>query len=394
VDGKRYFHRVSEEQIEGATDLIAWLQSESGDIKFYWKDREGEEVAAVGSVLSFSGPPRFDEGNDSEARFYGGHAFFPDVPFKDGIWKAFPSQFFFLPEKEVRRSGGKTTFLFHQLNGSSPAPAFCPPILPDSSFVISKGAHTPSKDVWKTLVEKIQSEQLDKVVLARRSTYSAKGDPLSLLSSLPQKGGILFAIQIREGATFLGVTPERLYRRVGRTIETEAVAGTRKLGTDPRELLDDPKERQEFLFVKESIQTALSPLCEEVSFDKEDQILQTPNVIHLYNCFSAELCRGVTDAEILEALHPTAAMGGTPRLSALEYLARHEPFERGWYASPIGYLSARSAEFAVGIRSALVEGEHLHLFAGAGIVEGSAAENEWTELENKVSLWKNLALHS
>jgi menaquinone-specific isochorismate synthase len=229
--------------------------------------------------------------------------------------------------------------------------------------------------VWKTLVEKIQSEQLDKVVLARRSTYSAKGDPLSLLSSLPQKGGILFAIQIREGATFLGVTPERLYRRVGRT-------------------MDDPKERQEFLFVKESIQTALSPLCEEVSFDKEDQILQTPNVIHLYNCFSAELCRGVTDAEILEALHPTAAMGGTPRLSALEYLARHEPFERGWYASPIGYLSARSAEFAVGIRSALVEGEHLHLFAGAGIVEGSAAENEWTELENKVSLWKNLALHS
>ena len=87
---------------------------------------------------------------------------------------------------------------------------------------------------------------------------------------------------------------------------------------------------------------------------------------------------------MLRALHPTPAVGGYPKEGALEEIRSAEPFDRGWYAGPVGWIGA-DAEFAVGIRSGLVRGNRLALFSGAGIVEGSVPEAEWAEIEQKIS---------
>jgi len=84
-------------------------------------------------------------------------------------------------------------------------------------------------------------------------------------------------------------------------------------------------------------------------------------------------------------LHPTPALGGTPRDQAMEIIRKLEGFSRGWYGAPIGFVGLDLAEFVVGIRSGLTHGKNLFVYAGAGIVRGSEAQSEWDEVENKIS---------
>ena len=93
----------------------------------------------------------------------------------------------------------------------------------------------------------------------------------------------------------------------------------------------------------------------------------------------------MSDAQLLTALHPTPAVGGTPRRKALAYLREHEPFSRGWYAGACGLISDDVAEFAVAIRCMLLTGDTLRLYAGAGIVAGSEPAAEWQELDDKLA---------
>ena len=87
---------------------------------------------------------------------------------------------------------------------------------------------------------------------------------------------------------------------------------------------------------------------------------------------------------LLDRLHPTPAVGGYPTENALPEIARIEPFSRGWYAAPVGWIGAESTQFAVAIRSGLVQGKTMSLFSGAGIVRGSDPHEEWQEVENKI----------
>lgn len=234
--------------------------------------------------------------------------------------------------------------------------------------------------------------------MGRRSSYSGSASlsPFALLANLKTEEAFRFAIQFQRGQTFVGASPERLYRRDGRKVVTEALAGTRKRGVAPEEdlfleneLRESDKEKREFAFVKESIEKSLESLCSSLSCCTEEySVIKTPNVQHLFAPYEGVLQDGVDDQRLLLALSPTAAMGGIPKKAALETMARKEPFERGWFAAPIGYVSSDEAEFAVSIRSALIEEKTLHLFAAAGIVEGSHPEKEWDELEHKTALWK------
>ena len=105
---------------------------------------------------------------------------------------------------------------------------------------------------------------------------------------------------------------------------------------------------------------------------------------HLRSGVRGTLREGVTDAEVLLALHPTPAVGGYPRQEALEVVRALESFDRGWYAGAVGSIGAEGSELAVGIRSGLVSGNRLALFSGAGIVAGSVPEDEWAEIEQKI----------
>ncbi len=114
-------------------------------------------------------------------------------------------------------------------------------------------------------------------------------------------------------------------------------------------------------------------------------ILKLNHLQHLYNQLTGQLKEHIDDGDIINELHPTPAVGGFPREAALEQIGWLEPFDRGWYAAPVGWISEDAAEFVVAIRSGLVAGQQLHLYSGAGIVEGSSPSKEWEEIENKIS---------
>lgn len=241
----------------------------------------------------------------------------------------------------------------------------------------------PDWEGWKERVDAFLKSGLKKVVLARQTTFTFTSPPsvAELLANLPNLG-VKFAIE-SGGSYFFGSTPEHLFTRRGREIETEALAGT---STDPKELFASEKDQREFFFVCKFIQEALWELCEEYTESKL-RVKKAGIVYHLHRKFVGTLKRGVDDAQIIERLHPTPAMGGVPRQAALQWIAAHEPLDRGWYSAPIGWSSCEHAEFAIAIRSGLLTGAKLHLFAGVGLVQGSDPQKEWEELECKIAAW-------
>ena len=173
---------------------------------------------------------------------------------------------------------------------------------------------------------------------------------------------------------------------------SEAVAGTLPRGdsTESDEalrerLLGSGKDRREHGYVRDGVREALSGLCDELEVEKGVSEMKLASRRHLVSGVRGALREGVTDADLLSALHPTPAVGGYPKELARRFLREAEPFDRGFYAGPVGWIGADAAEFAVGIRSGLVEGRRLALYSGAGIVEGSEAESEWREIEQKIS---------
>ena len=97
-----------------------------------------------------------------------------------------------------------------------------------------------------------------------------------------------------------------------------------------------------------------------------------------------------SDAALLSALHPTPAAGGFPKADAVRRIAGLEPFDRGWYAGPIGWVGYDATEFALAIRSGLLADRELSVYGGAGVVVGSTAESEWLEIEHKTAPFVSL----
>lgn len=168
-------------------------------------------------------------------------------------------------------------------------------------------------------------------------------------------------------------------------------------------LMSGVKEHHEFVIVREWVQTALNTVCAAVSLDISKSLLKLRSVQHIYGRLSGEIRSGRNDADLLAALHPTPAVCGCPQGAAYQYIRENEVFDRGFYAGPLGYVSADSAEFVVGIRSALIspvrgkervpgansaENSELFqvcLYSGVGIVTGSSAQEEWKELNLKAA---------
>ena len=157
----------------------------------------------------------------------------------------------------------------------------------------------------------------------------------------------LYCFQPRAGAAFLGASPERLFKRRGRHIETEALAGTRARGTSPEEdarlsnaLLASNKDRREHGIVLDTVKALLEERCHAVHVDGETSLLKLARSQHLYARLEGLLAEDESNATLLRALHPTPAVGGQPRDTAVDWLDGQEPFDRGWYAGPVGWVSA------------------------------------------------------
>ncbi|MBM3192109.1 MAG: isochorismate synthase, partial [Chlamydiae bacterium] len=253
----------------------------------------------------------------------------------------------------------------------------------------------PNKRQWHSLIKKaFESTSLKKVVLARMTSLRFKDmlHPLSLLTYLDTRtlNSTLFAYIPSKEKAFLGASPELFYKRQGSTLSTAAVAGTRKRGTSQQEdafleneLLHSEKDLEEFAFVVRFFEETLSSGCTRLH-PSATMVKKTSTVQHLYKPFEALLKYPFQDEALISVLHPTPAVGGTPRKEALQFLQESEPFYRGYYAAPLGWVSSSITELIVAIRSSLVLNNTLTLFAGAGITKASDPEKEWEELNHKI----------
>ncbi|MGB3681290.1 MAG: isochorismate synthase [Rubrobacteraceae bacterium] len=412
----------------GRADLFGWLGEQQTLPKLYWSGRgsgregsDGFEVAALG-VADLHESPADDPADvrkllsnllvsgDPRLRYYGGLRFDAGRTTEDE-WTSFGSYRFILPRFELRICNEEAVLA---CNLVLPRDAANPDEILEEIENLSFGVQTfeeslpkpvsrtdePGFAAWRKNVGRVLTAfdegRLGKVVLARRAEFGFEEDLDPVLIAAKLKAAtpdcFHFYIEPEPGSAFVGASPERLYRREDRTIMSEAVAGTRPRGNSETydedlrdELLESEKDRAEHGYVRDSIREALGSLCRTLEADECMSEMKLTRRRHLVSGILGELREGVSDADILEALHPTPAVGGYPKQEALREIRELEAFDRGWYAGPVGWIGAAGAEFAVGIRSGLVTGRNLSLYSGAGIVSGSNPEQEWAEIEQKIS---------
>ena len=244
-------------------------------------------------------------------------------------------------------------------------------------------------------LQEIAHGHYQKVVLARarRLRTGEEFHPLAVLNHLRQHYPACYAFSIANGRgqSFIGASPERLVRAGGGRMHTEALAGSAPRGESASEdaafaraLLQSEKDLREHRLVLEAIAHHLADLGLKLEHAEQPRVLGLANVQHLHLPISAAMPAGVHVLDLVARLHPTPAVGGSPREPAVAAIARFESFARGLYAGPQGWVDHRGAgEFFVGIRSALVDGHTATVYAGAGIVAGSTPAKEFAETELK-----------
>jgi isochorismate synthase len=201
-----------------------------------------------------------------------------------------------------------------------------------------------------------------------------------------------FAAPTADGEALVGASPELLVSRFGSRIRSNPLAGSARRSGDTDEdranaddLRGSTKNREEHAIVVEAIADALRPMCEQLRWDPEPVVLATPNVWHLSTRFEGVLREPAPSVlEVVAAMHPTPAVAGAPTEAALELIDHLEPFDRGSYAGPIGWMDANGdGEWAIALRCAELRGDRATLFAGAGIVAESVPSDELDETDRK-----------
>jgi menaquinone-specific isochorismate synthase len=394
-------------------DMLSWLALQKNDVKIYGANQSDTmAIAGVGQAACVTGKKlvsykdvfrklrSFLTPQYPYLQWYGGFCF--DQRRGDEEWKEFGAYRFVLPRFELAAQNGKMIFCCN-LRGKEDIPGILWQLdeikikvtVPETGTAPKAGQSplmrqdNPDFRRWEKNVGRILSDNaVKKVVLARKTLLNFKQvpDPWGMLRRLKAvtPNSYHFAFQFK-GTCFLGASPERLFRRHQRGIESEALAGTMPKSKGPASLKDSPKDRREHALVVNAIDGSFKRFCRAYERDSGPDILTLPNGHHLITKFRGQLKDGIKDEDVLKSLHPTPALGGTPRGKAMDAIRKLEGFSRGWYGAPIGYAGLDWAEFVVGIRSGLVRGKTLSVFAGAGIVDGSDALGEWEEVENKIS---------
>jgi len=336
------------------------------------------------------------------APWFGGFAFDATAPI-DRWWEAFPPAWAFVPRVLLGtdgRSAHLLAFARVEDDGLSAARERAGALLSETRRTLierppgdTAGAGGPSlrvrpqdRPAWDALVSEalaaFETGHLRKVVLARALELEAGGmlDIPAVRARMRAIAGPAVGYELRadDGTTLLGASPERLFTLEAGRLETQALASSAGPGELDR-LTGGRKEAREHAAVVESIRTALLPLSAEVEIAAAPEPLALGYVSHLRTPVRARLRPGVTPGDVVRALHPTAAVGGTPRGEALAFLRGHERLARGWYAGAIGWLGPDRADLRVALRCALVRGASARLFSGAGCVPGSTADGEWSE---------------
>jgi isochorismate synthase len=273
------------------------------------------------------------------------------------------------------------------------------------SVVSVKRQTYPCIQPWTANIKAAQSmmkeQLLQKVVLAREEiwTLSAKDTPLRVFCDwqIKEPDARHFFIQWQPNKHFFGCTPETLFRRKGLKLESEALAGTTPRDNDPQrdnwlglKLLHDHKNNLENRAVERYINCQLKPFTKNPVINHALRLKKLARVQHLCRPVSAQLKPDTATTDLINALHPTPAVAGTPVNLARQFIRQHEAFSRGWYAGTFGLIEQENAYFSVALRCAKCEDKQLSLYSGAGIMPASDPVSEYNELNKKTELVTSL----
>lgn len=378
-------------------------------VAFIWETPDGERIAALGMAAEWrwSGPDSIERARAeipallAGVRSEAGSALPPIAvgafPFADD--GAAPA-LFFVPQRLWMRDRDRVwrEGVYHAGIDATSATRMsgtplCPVEAAPRPAVFTREAW---HDAVRTTLRRIKEGSLEKAVLARSEEITADRpyDAARVFETLrgEQPGSFRFFFLDGSGSAFLGASPERLVRLRDGAAVSDSIAGTIRRGAtqeeDERlqaELLASGKDRREHDAVDRAIRAALAGTCDAVECEAEPEILTLRHVLHLRTTVRARPRAGAHVLDLVARLHPTPAVAGTPRDAALAWICACEPEPRGWYAGPIGWVSAAGeGDFAVGLRSATLAGRRARLYAGAGIVAGSDPEGEWRETELKM----------
>ena len=258
------------------------------------------------------------------------------------------------------------------------------------------------RNVVGSALKSIAVNEFSKIVIAQATDITSV-IPFRVIQSLHNlrerhPDCYIFSIANGQGKNFIGASPERLVSIQNRQLVTDALAGSAPRGKTNSEdvhwsnlLLRSRKEKREHQAVSDFIidrlrQMGLKP------YQLPLQLLKLSNIQHLWTPIYAHLPKDIEPLDIVAQLHPTPAVAGVGTEIACQRIRHYEKFDRSLYAAPLGWIDNQgNSEFIVGIRSALIEGKHARLYAGAGIVSGSNPDKEFIEIQLKLqSLLKAL----
>lgn len=437
-------------------DPLAVLEiyGKTGDFQYYWEHPNSGLSIAAGETLHICrhyGTDRFSKLNKETRKLdekvisyseiphslagmnlFGGTSFF-DKPLS-GVWSSFGNGSFVLPGWTVIRDG-KFSLLTLSLKieeddiadslidkAESKLSHFTDALSErlDQSVIFNGTAEaalsfTPEntsafQNRWEENVshakDLIEQNVFEKIVMAReeRLRTDRRANPTRLLHHLrtdyPECFSFLY--QVNDQATFVGCTPEKLLSIESDRLYTDGLAGSISRGKTAtqdeilsRKLLSSGKDLREHQFVVDSILEKLEDYSVEIDVPDQPGIRKYANVQHLHTPITASLNHATDVMALLEKMHPTPAVGGYPQDQALPYIQELEQIERGWYAGPIGWMNRNGrSEFAVAIRSGLIQPNKVRFYAGCGIVKGSDPEAEWRETELKLLPMLNALRHA
>ncbi len=347
----------------------------------------------------------------SLVRYVGGLAFDPRDRARED-WPEGIAARFVLPRILVRESGGRADVI---VMGTPEAEArallakleqaAAQPCAEAQPISMRRLADPEARGRWTDAVRAalaaIDSGELRKVVLSRDIVLEAEEaiDAWALLRLVDRRDphGLRFCLRFSGEAAFVGATPERLVSQRAGAIACDCLAGTSVRGVTPQEetrnaaaLLASEKDGREHRIVLEEILEAIAPHVQDLESPATPRILALAEVQHLWSPIRARLREGTGIGAVVASLHPTAAVGGSPRGRAMDLIRDLEGRPRGWYAGLVGWIGTDASDFAVAIRSGIVRGRRMTAFGGAGIVRGSDPAAEWDETARKAASFIHL----
>jgi menaquinone-specific isochorismate synthase len=308
-----------------------------------------------------------------------------------------------IPSQVIGRHGDRfwrTTIGYQRseddADAAAPGPVTDHPYGPHWAGTVGPGAQTPQgyQESVRQALGRIAAGELSKVVLARDLTGSipAGSDLRRLVRALSTGYPDTWAFAV-DG--LIGASPETLVTVHERTVTARVLAGTAGRGADAdadtavsAALASSTKDLDEHQYAVQSVLASLRPHTRALAASEQPFLLKLPNLFHLATDVEGELAEGESALDLVGALHPTAAVAGTPTTIAIGVIRELEPFDRGRYAGPVGWVDAAgNGEWAIALRCAQFTATDddiaVTAYAGAGIVAGSDPESELLETRVK-----------